>query len=1064
MKTVCPYKHPYCQKCYKEVLARHGTFNIKCKGILEPDEIIPQKYLVQFSVEERQMAYGIYDPVAWAAQNLNWVPRSSGSVPITLRDGHVIEPHTSYQSLMLKCTAQRKVFRLGRRTGKCLDSSAQVITAAGPMDAKSLNNTIVKPSIITFDQHTQKLTTTTNYTIWSNGIRQVFDLETANGRRTRVTANHPFLVMGEDGIPVWLEVQDLKPGMRLAVPSSYRGLVTGGSMDLDEARLLGYLCGDGGCSSNYIGFTNHDQAIVDDVANIVQSYNCVLTPNGAPGNYRISKKPRTDARNHVKKLCQENKIDCLAIHKQVPLSIMSGDEAAVISFLGSYWDCDGWLSVSKAAKGRKSKRVEIGACSASEKLARDVKHLLLRLGINSNIAEKKVKYNGSHRLAWQITILDQENQQRFMNLIPLRCKADKILSIRLILEEKAKPNRNQDTIPIEIWKYIKATQQQLGFSDRDVCGSPTPYNNNRLRTQYAPSRDKVRTYAANLQDEYLESVANSDIIWDTVVSVSFAGNSETYDLSVPETQTLIADDIVSHNTASLSVRSVHFMATNAYVKVLVVAPFKSQIDLVFKMIQEHIGKSDVLKASIKRSVTTPYHEIEFWNGSYIRGFTSGTKSGAEAGAVRGQAADIIILDEMDYLAAGDINSIIAILNDHPDTQLWASSTPTGRRDKFFEWCNNPRYKEFHYPSHVLPHWNDEMEAEARENHTESAYRHEILAEFGEEEEGVFQKIYIDAAKENYSYATVSIDSKWIYGLGIDWNSEIFGTEIVCCGFNGHEVRVVDRRNIARLHWNQTAAIQAVIEMNRKWNPYFIYADEGYGITAIEILRQFGWENVGKNLIDAKLKDIIHAVNFSSKIEVPDPITKEKIKKPMKPFMVENAVRFFEQGNIKISEHDKELTNQLENYIVKRRTDLGMPVYCIRQDHIGDHALDGLMLCLLGFTDKFSSLMRVDYTTIIRFAGRIGAGYSKQQQLEELNPAVIVVDARDKENTINTKMPVEKRPNDRMRLNPQVVSDKVTSSGLYGSSPRPWKWPGFMKDQPAPARKMKAYGRPSRKNI
>jgi hypothetical protein len=634
----CPYKHPYCQQCYRETIAQFGSFNIKCRGIVEPEDVIPEKFLVQFSEEERRLAFGIYDPVAWAEQHLGWTPRESGDRTIVIKERtgeRIVTPHTPYQGFMLRCTAQRKVFRMGRRTGK---------------------------------------------------------------------------------------------------------------------------------------------------------------------------------------------------------------------------------------------------------------------------------------------------------------------------------------------------------------------------------------------------------------------------------------------TASIAVRALHFMTTNDFAKVLVVAPFKSQIDLVFKMVSEHIKKSNVLLSSKKRAVTTPYHEIEFFNGSYIRGFTSGTKSGAEAGSVRGQAGDIIILDEMDYLGDGDINSIISILNDHPETQLWASSTPTGRRAKFYEWCSNPRYKQFHYPSHVLPHWTDEMEAEAKENHTESAYRHEILAEFGEEEEGVFQKAYIDAAVREFSYPQMRKEEGWIYGLGIDWNSEAFGTEIVAVGFDVERVRlrVVDRRNVARMGWNQTAAIQAVIEMNRKWGPNFIYADEGYGSTAIEILRKYGIEAVGRNLLDAKLKDIIVPINFSSKIEVPDPITKEKIKKHMKPFMVENAVRFFEHGVIEISNEDKVLSNQLENYIIKHRTELGMPVYIARQESIGDHALDGMMLALLGFTQNFNELMRVDYTTIVRFAARIGEAKKQKDIIDELQPAVMVEDPRMYANNGAPQF-TGRRPNDRMRLNPQANVPSVTMGDPW-SQQRPWKWPGFFRDEPVPQRRAKTLTRPSRKNI
>lgn len=513
-------------------------------------------------------------------------------------------------------------------------------------------------------------------------------------------------------------------------------------------------------------------------------------------------------------------------------------------------------------------------------------------------------------------------------------------------------------------------------------------------------------------------------------------------------------------STTIAVRILHFMSTTARGKVLLVTPYKAQIDVIFGMVEDFVAKSPAMQHSIKRKVSNPYHELEFYNGSYLRGFTSGTKSGAEAGSIRGQAADIVVLDEMDFLSDADIDSISAILHDHPDTQLWASSTPTGRRGKFFEFCRSPRFKEFHFPSQVLPHWDEDKEAEAREQLTESGYLHEVLAEFGEEEEGVFQKRYIDAALSDYAYGDCRPEPGWVYGMGVDWNTEAFGTEIVVVGLHNGRLRVVETANIARLGWNQLAAVETVIALNRKWQPLFIKADEGFGSTAIEVLKKYGCEQVGRSEVDARLKDIVDGINFSSKIEVPDPITREKIKKPMKPFLVENAVRLFEQGMVEISKYDAVLIDQLENYIIKRRTESGMPVYCPRQPRIGDHKLDGLMLALLGFTEKFSGLMQVSYTTVVRFAGRPGEAYHKQQQLRELQPSVVLEDPRlQKDRLYRSGRPLH----DRMQVSPQALSSLTGSVNPWGHPVRLWKWPGFFRDEPPP-RRLKTSNRPSRKNI
>ena len=762
-------QHPYCQECWQSVLERYGEFRIRCRGIRDPQDFLPQDLLLGLSDDERQMAYAIYDPVLWAQLQFGWVPR-------------VTKTGLEYQGLMLRCTAQRKIFRCGRRVGKCLHGSARVLTAYGPLSIAHLYTLDPKPPILTFDLQAHSFSLTTDYLVWQNGIQPLWRLTTRSGRQTLATGNHPFLTRTWDDYS-WCMAMYLRPGMPLAIP-----------MELE--------------------------------------------------------------------------------------------------------------------------------------------------------------YDG-HAL----------------------------------------------------------TGATLG--------------------------------------------------WDEVLQVEPVQADMTYDLTVYGTHTLVADELVSHNSTTIAVRLLHFMGTTANGKVLLITPYKAQIDIIFGMVEEFISKSPWLQQSIKRNVANPYHEIEFYNGSYLRGFTSGARSGTEAGSIRGQAADIVILDEMDFLSPGDINAITAILHDHPDTQLWAASTPTGRRDKFYEWCHSPRYKEFHFPSNVLLHWDEEMEAEQRENLTELGYKHEVLAEFGDEEEGVFQKHLIESALRDYRYEDLHPETGWVYGMGIDWNSEAFGTEIIVVGFNGETFRVVASTNVSKAGWNQLAAIEAVIAMNRQWQPMFIKADEGFGSTSIEVLKKYGLDRAGTNAVDARLPHILEAVNFSAKIEIPDPITKTKIKKPMKPFLVENTVRFFERQNLEISRYDTILINQLENYIIKRRTSVGMPIYCARKPKIGDHKLDGLMLALMGFTERFSDLMQVPYTALIRFTGRPGEHLAQQQRLEELAPEVVVESSR-----IQTGRLTRGRPEmyDRMSTSPQAVTPSMHGGNPLWNSGGLWRWPGFLRDEPPPTRTIKLHRRPTRRNI
>lgn len=87
---------------------------------------------------------------------------------------------------------------------------------------------------------------------FSTGRKPVFRLRTRLGRSIRATENHKFLAF--DG---WRRLDDLAPGMRLAVPRELPGPATGTMTDA-ELALLGHLIGDGCTLPRHKGNTNRD--------------------------------------------------------------------------------------------------------------------------------------------------------------------------------------------------------------------------------------------------------------------------------------------------------------------------------------------------------------------------------------------------------------------------------------------------------------------------------------------------------------------------------------------------------------------------------------------------------------------------------------------------------------------------------------------------------------------------------------------------------------------------------------------------------------------------------------
>ena len=524
-------------------------------------------------------------------------------------------------------------------------------------------------------------------------------------------------------------------------------------------------------------------------------------------------------------------------------------------------------------------------------------------------------------------------------------------------------------------------------------------------------------------------------------------------------------------------------------KIILITPYQAQIDLIFNRMMQLIRSSPVTSNSLRRNVKAPIYTMELHNESIIRGFTAGTKSGGNAEAVRGQHGNMLVFDEADYLSSGDMDAALSIITNYPNATVWMSSTPSGKRERFFQTCNSKIFKEYHYTSQVNPMWNDELEALFREQLTEIGYQHEILADFGEQEQGVFQNTYIQAAKLDYDYGDYPFRNTWTYTIGVDWNDVGNGTTISVLGFDpaANLFYVVDRTVVSREGWTQLSACNKIAELNRIWRPIVIYIDAGFGGTQYEVLRKYGFDSLidpakGATHPDSRLRDIVKKYDFGSKVDVHDLFTKRLTSKPAKPFLVESTVRRFEANDIRFPGGDDKLESQLQGYIIDRITPTGVPVYKAGDESAGDHALDALMLSILGFTLEVTPLGKPKYDTGISFSGRFGEA---AEVLIHEGDTVVHPENRKESMIKNREAQRPKSGRDAIANNqlsllgqPDTLPASNTHEGKQSTGM--WAWPGFGHDAPKPrvrtlaeaesdARKRmglrpRISGKPSRKKI
>ena len=417
-------------------------------------------------------------------------------------------------------------------------------------------------------------------------------------------------------------------------------------------------------------------------------------------------------------------------------------------------------------------------------------------------------------------------------------------------------------------------------------------------------------------------------------------------------------------------------------RLLITTPYEHQVRLIFMRLNELIDDCDELTVSIKSRTKNPFI-TQFNNGSSIMGFTVGATSGNAGASVRGQRADWIFMDEIDYINRDGIDAVTAIAMEDPRRiGIWASSTPTGKRDFFYDICTNSDtgYKAYHFPSHVNPDFDERMEGELRATMTAQGYIHEVEAEFGEETVGVFSKSAVERAKSQYLYSYRELNvwereqfTKQGYTLddiiffpeytlrnpappahriiGVDWDKYGAATQIIVTEYDEilKKFRVAKREEIARGDFTLDNAVKKIIELNDIYDPKFIYVDRGFGEYQIEMLHLHGRENPLTGL-DKKVKGI----QFSQKIEIRDPGTREVNSKDAKDFMINQTSILLDRDKIVLSPFDDMVWKQMMDYQVVRISQSGKPQYTSENEH----ALDAFMLTMLGFTIEFPNITSI----------------------------------------------------------------------------------------------------------
>lgn len=413
----------------------------------------------------------------------------------------------------------------------------------------------------------------------------------------------------------------------------------------------------------------------------------------------------------------------------------------------------------------------------------------------------------------------------------------------------------------------------------------------------------------------------------------------------------------------------HYALSNPGSRVILITPYEAQINAVYAdlwiaLSHSGIKETDDIKEAflIERALRKPI-EIYFKNNSVIRMFTSGARSGGNADTIRGQEADLLVLDELAYFGDNDLSAITPMLQDTSDEKtyekiLLACSTPAGRSDPFYQLVDpdNPktRMREYWFSVFANPLFNSLSEQAAREEtKTRANFEREYIAAWGDMSVGVFRPQILELSSRPYVYSKTKLNDDDHVILGMDWDKYGAGVNLciveqlgVWSGDDVGKYQIIERYELERGSVKDLlgAGVREAVLLDNKYNFDFVYVDRGYG--------ERQWEE----LVEVLGNKVI-GVNYSSAVDELDPILGTITKEPLKAFCVDNAVSIFERLNLIVNSNDEVLRGQMISYSRLKTSVTGRPVFGSASPTLyPDHAIDALCYALLGFKQQFGDLI------------------------------------------------------------------------------------------------------------
>ncbi len=396
--------------------------------------------------------------------------------------------------------------------------------------------------------------------VTASGQRPVFRIRTALGRSVVATTEHPFLTMKG-----WRPLGTLRPGDHIAAARRLPALGRK-RWPRHEIVVLADLLAEGNlCHPTTLYFYTASDLYRDEFVRCVERFpNTRATVARHRSVWSIHVR-RKDSKQPVGVIEWARRLGLWGIgahDKRLPDEIFELRAEDLALLLARLWEGDGHLSVARHASYD----------TVSGRLAEQIQHLLLRLGIVSRIYGRARPYRDRLVTSFIVTVTGGDLAsfywwvgRRFLD--PVKRRASRALAIGLngrgvtvpITSTRLEPIGNgrmsRDIIPAAVRKVIRLERARLGVKWVEIARA-TGLGMREIQGRSSAKIGFRRWVIARL-GRYFKStkpvrLAASDIYWDRVVAIEPLGMQETYDLHVEGDHNFLANDLVVHNSHASS--------------------------------------------------------------------------------------------------------------------------------------------------------------------------------------------------------------------------------------------------------------------------------------------------------------------------------------------------------------------------------------------------------------------------------------------------------------------------------------------------------------------------------